>query len=302
MYCKHGNTKSTWKFQSADLQHVETGYSSYDQVYELREIKKTLKQLPKQLGSQKTGFHTEFFVILLLTGISLSALVLQFDISDASVQLDHNSKYVIENLRGDTIDTWKSWNVPQGKTLVVNFVGIDNLEDSKMQAAKNVILSKETIKVDNTKLHKGVSGTFSTFYLGWSGALSSINTNSTKFYIPSEFEIIESNRMVGDIVIEFVNHKDTDGYTGYTKSVVDGNQILKSEITIYDTKNLSSEEIGTILRHEFGHALGLAHSSDPDDLMHPKIETDFPYISGCVTSAIYSLYDGNSEEEVVCKK
>ena len=96
--------------------------------------------------------------------------------------------------------------------------------------------------------------------------------------------------------------QDSDGNAGYTKSMTDGNQILKSSITIFDTDNLSDTQLSTITRHEFGHAIGLAHSSAPEDLMYPTIETDFPFISDCNISAIIHLYDGNVDDKVICKK
>jgi len=213
------------------------------------------------------------------------------------------SKYVTENLRGDTIDTWKFWNIVPGTTLTVNIVNSDLLDNEKIQSIKETITSSETLVIDDSLTHKGPEGTSSTYYLGWSGSLNyATELYSTKYPIPNSFDIIESGRGEGDIIINLSNLKDSDGYAGYTKSIVDGNEILKSHITIYDVKNLSESQLYTITLHEMGHALGLAHSTAPEDLMYPVIETDFPYISECDVSAIVSLYDGEIEGEVVCEK
>ena len=50
-----------------------------------------------------------------------------------------------------------------------------------------------------------------------------------------------------------------------------------------------------------GHAIGLAHSTAPEDLMHPEIKTNFPYISECDIDALQSLYDGAKTSQVVCE-
>ena len=69
---------------------------------------------------------------------------------------------------------------------------------------------------------------------------------------------------------------------------------------IYDVSSLSSDDLTTIIRHEFGHALGLGHSIDSDDLMANMILTETPYISQCHIDAIRDLYDDNAENFTVC--
>ena len=115
--------------------------------------------------------------------------------------------------------------------------------------------------------------------------------------------IIESPTGAGDITIRLTSDESGDGYSGFTKSIADSSQhqILKSQITIYKADKLSNEQFKTILRHEFGHALGLAHSSDPEDLMHATIQTEYPYISQCDIDAIKSLYNGNGKSQVTCQ-
>ncbi len=119
--------------------------------------------------------------------------------------------------------------------------------------------------------------------------------------IPTNFEFSNSKRLVGDIVVELSSLSDPDGYSGYTKSVVDQGEILKSHIIIYDINAITNEQLSIMMKHEFGHALGLAHSSDPVDLMYPVIETEFPYISECMVDAIAGLYDGKKTSEVECQ-
>ena len=212
------------------------------------------------------------------------------------------SGYVIQNLRGDTIDTWLSWRLVDGSTLNVNLVDGQKYPD-KIDIVKSVILSEESIEIDDSLLHKGPKGTTSTYYVGWAGALADVAKNPTEFYIPSKFNLIESQRGEGDITIKLTSQSSGDGYSGFTKSIADDaqNQILKSEITIYEVNKLSKAQFETILRHEFGHALGLAHSTATEDLMYPTIATEYPYISECDVDAIILLYNGGEKSEVICE-
>ena len=237
------------------------------------------------------------FPLLLLTTFSSN------DLNSSIVTNNDNnvmkSGYVIQNLKGDTIDLFHSWDIPKERTLYVNIVNPNVISNDKVQIIKDVILSEKTVSLDNSIFHKAPPDSKSTYFLGWNGALKQASQTPTKFTIPTSFSINESSAN-GDISIILSTLESPDGYSGYTRSTVDNNQIFKSVITIYKANQLSSTELETITRHEFGHAVGLIHSSDPSDLMHPTIETNYPFISDCDISALTHLYDGNVDK-VICE-
>jgi len=138
--------------------------------------------------------------------------------------------------------------------------------------------------------------------MGWERVLTEVSKSHTKFNVPHQFQIISSSRGEGDITIALTNLKDPDGFSGYTKGIVEGHQLLKATITIYDVDSLSKNKLGAIARHEFGHALGLAHSTATEDLMAPVIQTQYPYISECDLDAIVALYNDDQNTQVVCEK
>jgi len=250
-----------------------------------------------------SGKHRRLTVLGILIAIPfLLFSVFSSDLNSSLVTNDGvmKSGYVIQNLKGDTIDTFHSWDIPKERTLYVNIVNPNVIDNDKVQIIKDAILSEKTVSLDDSLFHKALPGSQSTYFLGWSGALKQASQIPTKFTIPTSFSISDSSTN-GDIAVILSTLESPDGYSGFTRSIVENNQILKSTITIYKADQLSSAELETITRHEFGHAVGLIHSSDPYDLMHPTIETNYPFISNCDVSAITHLYDGNANDKAVCE-
>ena len=276
----------------------------------IKELKQHEKELTKEISNTQKKIKTKsktllFTELTLLPVVFLLVMVsgLGNDLTNGFLQESETfkSRYFVENLRGDTMATWKSWRL-LGTTMNVNILAPNNIHPEKIEIVKNAITSMEALEIDNSINHKGPKGTSSLYYLGWQGALNDVaKKTDTKYQLPLEFNVMNSDGGEGDIVITLSNIRDTDGYTGYTKSIVEGNEILKSFITIYDTSNLDEEELSTITRHEFGHALGLGHSTAPEDLMAPTIDLTTPYITDCNLSAIVDLYNGADESETVCQ-
>ena len=252
-----------------------------------------------------SGKHRRLtFLGILITIPILLVSVFSSDLNSSFVASDNDamkSVYLIQNLRGDTTETWVSWNLTPNKSLTFTILGESLVSPEKINEIKDVILSEKSLQIDNSLLHKGLKGTSSTYYVGWAGAMKQASQNPTKMVVPQNFEYVSSEKGAADITIKLVSQRSGDGYSGYTQSTVDKNQILKSTISIYNAEELSTSQITTIVRHEFGHAIGLAHTTATEELMAPTITTDYPYISPCTVHAIEKLYDGNQKSEVVCE-
>ena len=214
---------------------------------------------------------------------------------------NYNSNYLIQNLQGDTVDTWVAWNIADGRTINIHITNTANLPQSMIDAIKDAILSTKTVTIDDSLTGKGPKGTSSTYFVGWEGAVANAYSEPTKRYIPQKFDINGSPNNVGDIEIILTNDVNPDGYSGYTRSIVDGNEILKSKITVFKADKLDASRLESIIRHEFGHALGLGHSTATEDLMSPMLP-DYPYISNCDIDTLKGLYDGDQNSKVVCQK
>jgi len=255
--------------------------------YEIITVKKKIQKL-----SARTILKAELIVLPILAVLLFYVVSNHYQADSADTTSIIKTRYLIENLQGQTDVTHKYWNIAKGTPLTVSIINPDQLSQEKINTVEDAILSTDALYIDNSLLGKSPSDGKSEYFKGWKGALSTIP--DTEFYVPTNFNIVESNDGPGQIVIVLSQLEDPDGYSGYTRSIVDNSQILKSFITIYDADKLTDNQLATIVRHEFGHALGLPHTSDPQDLMHATIQTDYPYISECDVAAIQSLYNNTN--------
>jgi len=278
----------------------------------LLELKQERYSLTEKADSkEKTSFvmMKKYYMTIAIAGLIIGGFVGAFTLYQDSIDDDYmmlvgehaKSKYLVQNLRGDTLATWFPWMLAENQALHVNILDNNLATQERIDVIQNSIRSEEILDIDNTLTHKVSEKTTSTYYKGWSGALQIAAQKNTELQIPLNFEFSNSKKPIGDIIVELSSLSDPDGYSGYTKSVVDQGEILKSHIIIYDVNSMSNEELSIIMMHEFGHSLGLAHSSAPEDLMYPVIETNYPYISECMIDAISGLYDGKKTSEVECQ-
>ena len=237
---------------------------------------------------------------LVVFGFAIDFLAVQKTVTTIEENLEEKplkTSYVVQNLKGDAMETWYAWQ-PRDE-IEIKIVGEDSYPKAKIDAIKRAILSTETIEIDNKLVYKGDEGT-STYWIGWKGAADYIRE---KRGIDKPLEINFTDKDDADVIITLTNSKSGDGLSGLAQSMVNDEEktILRSFVTIYEVDKLSNEHLEIIVRHEFGHVAGLAHSTAPEDLMYPIIQTPAPYISQCDVDALLHLYTGGKTSQVICE-
>ena len=255
----------------------------------------------------KKSLRSTQYLIIIVIGLVVIGFALDFlAVETIELIIEENSQpikplktsYMVQNLKGDGMETWYAW-APRDE-LDVHIVGENNFPKEKIDAIKKAIMSTETIEIDNSLVYKGDEGTFSTYWVGWQGAADHVREVRG---IDKPLVISFTDKDEADLIITLTKSKSAEGLSGQTTSTVnDAEQtILKSFITIYEADKLSNEHMEIIVRHEFGHVAGLAHSTAPEDLMYPVIQTAAPYISDCDIDAIVHLYTGGKTSQVICE-
>jgi len=273
------------------------GLISSAKIYSAQSLKNTGETMEKakKIEANKNWKLNKKHVILITTAC---IFLIGISIVYLNQQPEHvklTSEYLIENLKGEKIDTWTAWNLVEGDTFHIHVLASPEVTPDRLKVIEDDVLSNETVTVGDLK-----------YYKGWAGALSATSLLPHTLPIPAHFDVSETDTGSGNIVINLSSLENADGYTGYTKAIADASQhqILKSEITIFNANKINNDELAIILRHELGHGFGLGHADDQNDLMFPNVQAFPPYgyISECDIEAMAGLYDGNQKSQVTCTK
>jgi hypothetical protein len=170
--------------------------------------------------------------------------------------------------------TYLPWNIDSQKTLYVLINSESEISESKKIIINEVIMSEKSVMFNDQN-----------YFEGWQGALDQIPYSDDT---PIKLVFTDNEKLPNTIFVNLVD--ESSKFDGFTKFDLNKNKIVKSHVTIYNSKNLNDIDFEKILCHEFGHGLGLAHSKNINDIMFPFVEQSNPYISHDDLSALSLLY------------
>ena len=131
--------------------------------------------------------------------------------------------------------------------------------------SSDILYARKIFLVENTL--SGTGSVITDKHLSWNEALDLANSINPS--VPDRFVKVDSN---ADIVVILSN--SSKGNTGgSTQNAVNKfDFILSSRVIIYNTDILDDVQLESIIRHEFGHVLGLDHNTNKNDLMNKDLE------------------------------
>jgi len=238
-------------------------------------------------------------IVIAVVGFSITYFA-NLEKTDVTEETTLKTGYQVQNLMGDTLSTYIGWKPISSALYFID--GADRYPDEKIQIIHDVFHSEETIEVSNKLLHKYPLEGTTTFYKGWIPVANELRKLTGKAGGEPIMMKQTETKQIADIVIELVDYPNPEGYVGWTSSTIDPSteQVVRSTVTLYNFNKLSLNHVEIITRHEIGHVAGLAHSTDPQDLMYPVIETNYPYISPCNILTFKAVQLGEFETEIIC--
>ena len=175
--------------------------------------------------------------------------------------------------------TFLPWKTLDDNTLHVSIIKETSLSPDQLTSIKKALVGYGTVKFDDSQT-----------FVSWNEALQQISEYDTRISLPRNIVFDSDENEEADVFIHVSDEKNPI-YSGYTANVIEHKKIVKSNIIIYDMSNLTDQQISSIIRHEFGHALGLRHSDFADDLMFGIIPVP-SYVSDHNVVTLLSLYEG----------
>ncbi len=152
----------------------------------------------------------------------------------------------------------------------------DYVTKEHLNSINNVIYSNKIQIEDSEK-----------YYFGWNIAIKD-HEEITNQKIP-KLEIKEEVKNVRHIVINLTSDPNII-LDGHTKLYFKNDSITHAEINIYNLEQFEKRDLESLLRHEFGHALGLGHTTNPWDLMYPSISIKQDLISNFDLDRLFHNY------------
>jgi len=244
--------------------------------------------------------NVQVLSFIILVGALFLFINLEFVDTAEALQSRDRVHNVDANQREYTIDTAMPWRLAEGDVLHVSILNANEFPEAT-EIIKKVLSFEEVIKIEGSLHHTDSKESTTTYYNGWTGALKAASFEKTSLYIPINFNIVEFGNEDADVIIDLTPFKSGNVYSANTNIVNDKhNQLHKVYITIYEVDQLSLNYIRMITTHEMGHALGLAHSTDPNDIMFPTLQTNHSFLSECNVKAIVELYNRAMNSKIEC--
>ncbi|MDE1726965.1 MAG: matrixin family metalloprotease [Thaumarchaeota archaeon] len=181
----------------------------------------------------------------------------------------------------DKITTHFPLVVPNNNPLLIKIVANQPVSTDKINMLKEAIFSTGSYEHDGKLV-----------FIGWEGVLLKASANHHLFFVPENIKITNSSNDISQITIILTTDKNELGYSGLTTFTRTGEMVTNARIVIFQVDHLTDEEFGAVVRHEFGHALGLGHSTLYGDIMYPEVDPTISQISECDEGALEALYDG----------